>query len=263
MNPKSRLSSWFPTLAEASIPMPEALMVYALGESLDNVSNEIVCYGEEFQFPCFIRNDFVAARLYWDDTCFFSGSGTDRKFDAIRRMSNLKRFCEAIDDDIPCDVFIVRPYVYPSASFLTKTGYPVSPERIYQVVNGQMVHHMSKWNQRDCIGSTDPNSVLLLEKWSVEGQGEVAYLTRLSEKAGRALGGSWAFQWFCTKRDGWILIDAKCTEAYETEGGLTRLYKRHVKPKQLPLPLSPKRRKKISNRDAKAVYDNRDKEWKP
>lgn len=236
------LEEWYPIVKDlVDTPKTEIAyagkdltpILYAGEEGAPDVSEEMRKLGIDIAaaaqevggFPIFLRTGHMSGKHQWKDTCFVP----DRESIA-QHVYNIVEYSELADvfGGRPTDVWAVREFLRPRAAFTAFEGMPITRERRYFVVDGEVVGHHPYWPpeafeilydaewhpskpERTHNTSTDLWRDKL-ELLNADTDSDLIALGALSMKVGAVLPGAWSIDWLWVDERGWVLTDMAWAE---------------------------------------------------
>jgi hypothetical protein len=224
MRQKGCLSSWFPAIKEAGLPVPDTRIIrtdcnldYLLdGEDPPGFERFIEELGQAVAavgLPAFLRTGQTSGKFRWRHTCYL----TD-----LKRLSshvfNLVEFSAIVDiAGLDTSVWVAREYLPVEPAFHAFPGnMPITRERRYFVSGDQVMCHHPYWPEGAFIEMFEDEPSArdwrgLLTYMNYERPEEIEELTELTRRVGQVVEGAWSVDWLSTM-EGWYLTDAAPAE---------------------------------------------------
>jgi len=210
----TNLAYWFPLLVDAGIPVPRTILVdgpsdmtslldghapagyavflAALGDAADTLG-----------YPAFLRTGLTSGKHEWAKTCFLPS----RADLAIHVWSICEYSAMADFLGLPASVWAVREMLPTAPAFTAFHGFPVTRERRYFVKDGVTTFHHPYWPPHSILNPSVSDWEERLAILNHETPEEIAELTTLAERVGRAIPGYWSVDFLWTTTRGWVCID--------------------------------------------------------
>jgi len=226
---RSRLSWWFPCIP-TGILVPETIIIPYTGDDLTHLLDgqtpkgfvglvvKITEAGNKLGWPLFLRTDYLSGKHNWKKTCYIPVPG-----DVPSHVARLVE--ESVMADImgfPTDCWIARKLIPTKPAFHAFYGdMPIVKERRYFVQDDQVVCHHPYWPS-EVFYDTKVSTQIWFDNlcyMNVEPPYEVDWLSELSRKVGKAIGGAWSIDWLQDENYKWHLIDmADAAQSYHWPG---------------------------------------------
>ena len=209
------LSTWFPKLQTAGLPVPKTIIVRAPnllplldGEQPDGWATfmvELANACDVMGFPCFLRTGQTSAKHSWLESCFITHISC-----LGRHVANLVEFSEMADFvGLPTNVWAVREMLPTIPQMTAFNGMPICREFRCFVRNGEVICWHPYW-PGDALLDGMPNPPADFE----QRYANLCYLPAtdepllrdLASRAGAAVGGDWSVDILETKRH-WFITD--------------------------------------------------------
>ena len=218
---------WYPKAKDLA-PTPRTVFVETpttrMGLYLDDgpdlpvdFTKKLYAAADAIGYPLFMRTDLTSGKFEWKTTCYVPA-----KKSLLTNMYRLLEYTEMVSlIGLPTRAIVFRELLKLDTGFTAFMGMPVAKERRYFVRDGKLVCHHPYWptqailkwalSQARCGIKTElpSNWQEILQAKNAEDPAEVAQLTELSEKVGKALGGFWSIDFAYVPAEAkWYLIDA-------------------------------------------------------
>jgi hypothetical protein len=207
------ISSWYPILVELGIKTPRTIIVeldedltkWAYAETIPRLQeyiDRVQQATDEIGYPCFLRSGQTSHKHSWKRSCYVENSKTIGP-----QMFEIGYLCAMADWPIVC--FAARELIPTSPIFTAFYGdMPVTREFRLFVNEGEIIHIQPYWPPAAIEGHTKeenwPEKLAAINEMTDE---EKTYLSELTEKIGKKMGGYWSVDWLQSADGEWYCID--------------------------------------------------------
>lgn len=218
------LSTWFPVIEAAGIPVPKTEILHASAEQcvallelmgdrkqprpglLEPLYQAIADAGARMGWPCFLRTGQFSAKHNWKDTCFLQ-----KPEEVPLHVGAIVEWSEMVDFlGLPYNVWVVREMLKTKPIFTAFHGQmPITREFRYFIRDGRIDGKQPYWPEGSLKEQTeDPQwrekLAAISRLWPTDDQ----HLTDLSLCVAKVLPGYWSIDWLDTVDRGWVMTDA-------------------------------------------------------